>query len=213
MRRATWRHRSRLRLADSLLYALSATAQQYPDKPIKLIVPLVAGSPIVSVGRVVMTAAVGAARAADRHRRAAGRRHHHRSEGRRRRAAGRLHAVHVWPEHHLRARPLSRSRRRSAQGFRPGREPHGVLARAGDRIAGAGEDAEGIRRLCEGQSRQAEFRRRARDDAVHRRRVFHPGCRRRHRQHPLPRRRAGARRYPGRPRPHEHRSGREPACR
>ena len=34
--------------------APSAHAQQYPDKPIKLIVPLVAGSPIVTVGRVVM---------------------------------------------------------------------------------------------------------------------------------------------------------------
>jgi len=32
-----------------------ARAQQYPDRPIKLIVPLVAGSPIVSVGRVVTT--------------------------------------------------------------------------------------------------------------------------------------------------------------
>jgi tripartite-type tricarboxylate transporter receptor subunit TctC len=32
-----------------------ASAQQFPDKPIKLIVPLVAGSPIVSVGRVVTT--------------------------------------------------------------------------------------------------------------------------------------------------------------
>ena len=31
-----------------------AHAQQYPDKPIRLIVPLVAGSPIVSLGRVVM---------------------------------------------------------------------------------------------------------------------------------------------------------------
>ena len=30
-------------------------AQPYPDRPIKLIVPLVAGSPIVSVGRVVTT--------------------------------------------------------------------------------------------------------------------------------------------------------------
>jgi len=30
-----------------------AAAKQYPDRPIKLIVPLVAGSPIVSVGRVV----------------------------------------------------------------------------------------------------------------------------------------------------------------
>jgi tripartite-type tricarboxylate transporter receptor subunit TctC len=34
-------------------FASPASAQQYPDKPIKLIVPLVAGSPIVSVGRVV----------------------------------------------------------------------------------------------------------------------------------------------------------------
>src|SRR4029078_12362894 len=32
-----------------------AIAQTYPDRPIKLIVPLVAGSPIVSVGRVVTT--------------------------------------------------------------------------------------------------------------------------------------------------------------
>jgi tripartite-type tricarboxylate transporter receptor subunit TctC len=34
--------------------ASSTRAQPYPDKPIKLIVPLVAGSPIVTVGRVVM---------------------------------------------------------------------------------------------------------------------------------------------------------------
>jgi tripartite-type tricarboxylate transporter receptor subunit TctC len=31
-----------------------ASAQQYPDRPIKLIVPLVAGSPVVSVARVVL---------------------------------------------------------------------------------------------------------------------------------------------------------------
>ena len=36
-----------------LAAATSASAQPYPDKPIKLIVPLVAGSPIVTIGRVV----------------------------------------------------------------------------------------------------------------------------------------------------------------
>jgi tripartite-type tricarboxylate transporter receptor subunit TctC len=38
-----------------LAAATSASAQPYPDKPIKLIVPLVAGSPIVTIGRVVTT--------------------------------------------------------------------------------------------------------------------------------------------------------------
>ena len=39
---------------STALTAVPASAQQYPDRPIKLIVPLVAGSPIVAVGRVVM---------------------------------------------------------------------------------------------------------------------------------------------------------------
>jgi len=44
-------------IAAGLLAAAAgpAQAQPYPDKPIRLIVPLVAGSPIVSVGRVVTT--------------------------------------------------------------------------------------------------------------------------------------------------------------
>src|SRR5688572_19571729 len=41
-------------LSFAALAPASSHAQQYPDRPIKLIVPLVAGSPIVSVGRVVM---------------------------------------------------------------------------------------------------------------------------------------------------------------
>ena len=64
-----------------------AAAQQYPDKPIKLIVPLVAGSPIVRRGRVVMaplSARLGQQIVIDA---PAGRRHHHRAEGRRRGAA------------------------------------------------------------------------------------------------------------------------------
>ncbi len=36
-----------------LVYGSPTSAQQYPDRAIKLIVPLVAGSPIVSVGRIV----------------------------------------------------------------------------------------------------------------------------------------------------------------
>jgi tripartite-type tricarboxylate transporter receptor subunit TctC len=44
-----------LAVVASLLIAInSARAQPYPDKPIRLIVPLVAGSPIVSVGRIVL---------------------------------------------------------------------------------------------------------------------------------------------------------------
>ena len=40
--------------AFTAVMATSASAQQFPDKPIKLIIPLVAGSPVTSMARVVM---------------------------------------------------------------------------------------------------------------------------------------------------------------
>jgi tripartite-type tricarboxylate transporter receptor subunit TctC len=39
---------------SALIGVTGASAQQYPDKPIRLIIPLVAGSPITTVARVVM---------------------------------------------------------------------------------------------------------------------------------------------------------------
>ena len=110
-----------------------------------------------------------------------------------------------------RAAALSRSRRRSDEGVRAGRAAGGVFRTCVVDLAGAaGQDAEGIRRLCEGQSRQAELRHRARHHAADHRRIFHPGRRRRHRHHSVRGRRAGARRYSRRPRPHERRPAHQP---
>ena len=41
-------------LSFAVLAATPAPAQQYPDRPIRLIVPLVAGSPITELARVVV---------------------------------------------------------------------------------------------------------------------------------------------------------------
>ncbi len=100
--------------------AAPAQAQQYPDKPIKLIIPLVAGSPITALARVVaqpLSARLG--QQVD-----------HREPARRRHTIGVKAAAAMPPdgytpsdvraEHRLSAATLSRSRLRSDQGVRAG---------------------------------------------------------------------------------------------
>ena len=72
---------------------------------------------------------------------------------------------------------LSRSRLRSDQGVRAGGAARGIFPRRRHLAGAAGEDAAGIRRLRESQSRQAQFRHRARHHAADHRRIFQHGGR------------------------------------
>ena len=95
-------------------------------------------------------------------------------------------SVHVRAEHRLSAELYPDLGFDPLKAFVPVAPLADYLHVAGDRLAGAaGEDASGIRRLCEGQSRQAQFRHRARHHAADHRRVFQQGRRRRHRHHSL----------------------------
>ena len=83
-----------LRLIPSLLACVFATgaAAQYPDKPIRLIVPQAAGSATDTVARILGAELAKRARPAGHRRQPAGRRAHHRHRHRREVRARRLHA-------------------------------------------------------------------------------------------------------------------------
>ncbi len=114
------------------LLGLTATshAQSWPSKPVRVIVPITAGSAIDIVARATAAASRQGIRPAVRGREPARRRHHHRHRGRSRRAARRLHCpVRLDRAHHHadhgRQHPLRR-------GARPRRDRAGHQHAAGD---------------------------------------------------------------------------------
>ena len=114
--------------------ATSASAQTYPDKPIKMIVPFPPGGPIDTMARLDRPGDVGKARPAGDRREPARRGLHHRLQGRRRGRARRLYAaVRLVRLARRRARALSEPRHRSAQAFHHGRHHVAAAAHHGGR--------------------------------------------------------------------------------
>ena len=86
----------RLQLTVLLFACAFATgaAAEYPDKPIRLIVPQAAGSATDTVARILGAELGQGARPADRRRQPAGRRAHHRPRPDGKVGARRLHHLH-----------------------------------------------------------------------------------------------------------------------
>ena len=140
---------------------------EYPDKPIKMIVPFPPGGPIDTMARLAgkfITDSVGQQVVVE-NRPGAGSTIGSKAVAAA--AAGRLHAdVRLVGLAGGRALALRQRRHRSAQDVCAGRDLRAAAASHGDVGRGAGQDSRRVRRLRQGQSRQGELRRRARHAAA-----------------------------------------------
>ena len=127
------------------------------SKPIKMIVPFTPGSPVDVLARVVTQSLGPRLGQTVRAREQARRRHHHRHQDRRQRRPRRLHADDRGHELRHLVGDVSQPRLRPAQELRRGRIPGAQPAGAGDHAGRAGEDGQGIHRLCARQSRASSI--------------------------------------------------------
>ena len=183
----------------------TATAQSYPDRPVKLIVPFAAGGPMDTMARLRRaercSARAQASRSMVENRAGAG-------GGARLEGGGdggcRTSYTLLWGSSGTHLDPARRSTRSSTttpKALAPvalvSLLPHVLVVPTG----GAGQDGAGVRRLREGQSGQAQLRRLAGHAAAPEwARLFKHLGRPRHRLHPVQGRRALDRRPDGRAR-------------
>ena len=184
--------------STALLYAGSAAAQAYPQRPVRVIVPYAPGGGTDVFSRLLAAQMEREFRPDADHRQPRRRRQHHRHPGGGERTARRLHDRDGRQRLRDQSRPVQgQAALRHAPRFHPGvvaiadatgvvREP--VLAV---------QDRAGADRVCQGQSGQADIcigRHRNRHSP--RRRAVPAGDGDRDRDHPLPRRRSSARGFP-----------------
>ena len=177
----------------------AAHAQAFPTRPIRMIVPFAAGTPERRGGAAGRRRPRRPARPERRRRQPPERRSAHRHARGGGGRAGRLYAAAEQLEPVRGARDVQGSVLRSAQELRAGRQPGlGVVADGHHRL-GAGADAGGVRRLCEGPSGQARLRLHSGNGAAAGRRMAEGESRHGRDQRRLSRRSAGAGRHDGRP--------------
>ena len=159
------RMRKSIAIAFAVLVAgaAGATAQSYPDRPIKVMVPYPAGGPTDTIARTVIAKPVGCAGTKHHYRKPVGCGRPHRNEAGRECRAGRLHAVHGRHQQQRdHAGRLQGPRFRRREGLRAGRDGRHRSARSGGASVRAGQDARRACGLRQGQSRQAHLGRRRR---------------------------------------------------
>ena len=190
-------------LAALALAAAPASAQDYPNRPITLVVPFPPGGSTTIVARIVADKMSEALGQSDRGRQPRRRRRHHRhprgGEGRARRLH---HPARLYRHARDRPEPLRQCRLRPAQGFRADRPDRHRAEHAGGAPLDAGAVGRRADRLCQGQSRQGQLRLgRHRHGQPRLRRIFRHRRRHEARAHSLQGHRPGAHRPARRPHP------------
>ena len=141
-----------------LLGTAPAAAQTYPSKPIRIVVPFVAGGAVDLLARIMGQKLTEVARPARHHREPPRRRRQRRVGPGREVAARRLHH----PAEHQRPRDqpgaLQEAAVRSGEGSRAGDAAGRVAAAAGRDAVAAGEDHARADRAREGEARHAQLR-------------------------------------------------------
>ena len=156
----------------AVLTASAASAQDFPAKPVKVIVPFPPGGPTDVLARALGEAFRERTGADFRGRQQARRRHRDRRHRLQECRSRRLHVLSAHRQHGLaQSIPLRQPELRSAQGFRAAQQ-RGVHPSGDDPAqVDTGEHDARAHRLREGESHQAEFR------LVRHRRRFAPGVR------------------------------------
>ena len=174
--------------------ASSAQAQQYPGKPIKLVVGFPAGGATDTTARLIAQRMQTGARADHRGREHRRRRRLDRGQAGRGGAGRRLHADD--DDHECVRHPAAalQARLRSGEGIRAGGHAGRRQERAGGRAVVAGEDRAGDGGAGEGRARQVQLRLRHRHRPAFRVRAVQAQGRRRHRARAVSRRRSDDRR-------------------
>ncbi len=139
--------------------AASAQGDNYPSRPVTLLVPFPPGGSADVVIRPVAAKVADSAQAGDRHRQPLRRRRQHRGAGDEVGRARRLHAV---PHQHGRdvgqSGPLAGTEPRSGQGLPADHADHHLSAHPGGAGRQPGEDGGRPRGACENQARRLELR-------------------------------------------------------